>query len=147
MQVPRSEGKEVSYLLQVGASAYLFSSLGNTLFMLLLVHVCMCVHLPVCVFVGICVCVLVCMTVCVSLCVCLCAWMGMCITLFLPPSLLSCSVLFHFFPLTPTVGNKHWLSLSSLRSSFRSRDQVGGKMLCRNARPSSGSWASVSSHS
>lgn len=25
-------------------------------------------------------------------------------------------------------------------------DQVGGQMLCRNARPSSGSWASVLSH-
>lgn len=135
--------KVVSHLLQAGAFAYLFSSLGNTLFMLLLVHVCICVQpafVCVCAF----VCILVCMPVCMSLCVCLCAWMGICITLSSThPPLLFCFIFFLSPPLQETNTGSLCppLDLPSVPG-----DQVGGKMLCRNARPSSGSWASVSSH-
>lgn len=62
---------------------------------------------------------------CVS--VCACVFMCSCIcsrtTVFLPPGFLCCFVLFHFPPLL--AGNKHWLSVSSRSSSFRSRGSGG----------------------
>lgn len=42
-----------------------------------------------------------------------------------PASSPALAVLFYFHPLTPSAGNKHWVSLSSLRSSFRSRGSGG----------------------
>lgn len=106
--------KVVNHLLQARASTYLFSSLGNTLLMLLFVHVCTCVCLWVLVYVYLYVC----------LCVCLCVFASVHVYYFFSHPA-SCSVLFHFLPFTPIAGSKHWLSLSSLRSSFRSRGSGG----------------------
>lgn len=85
---------------------------------------------------------------CVS--VCACVFMCSCIcsrtTVSLPPGFLCCFVLFHFVFLlslqeTNTGSLCPLLDLPSVPG-----DQVGGQMLCRNARPSSGSRASVSPH-
>lgn len=55
--------------------------------------------------------------------VCLCVRAYAVVPLSFPPGFLCCFVLFHF-PLL-LAGNKHWLSVSSLRSSFRSRGSGG----------------------
>lgn len=70
-----------------------------------------------------------------ALCVCVCMRLHECVCMracahaylfILPPGLFSCcGVLFYFPRLTPSAGNKHWLSLSSLRSSFLSRGSGG----------------------
>ena len=71
----------------------------------------------------------------------------------LPPgpfACFGCFVLFSFSPLTPRppprAGNTHWLPLSSLRSSFRSRGSGGWENDVQECRPSPGSLASVSAH-
>lgn len=63
------------------------------------------------------------------MCVCVCTCV--CIPLYAPtqpPSLFpcfGCFVLFRFPALAPSAGNKHWFSVSCLRSSFRSRGSGG----------------------
>lgn len=79
-----------------------------------------------CILVGARACVCICTFVCECLCVCVYVFVHMqsyhCLSSTRLP-LLFCFVSFHFPPLL--AGNKHWLSVSSLRSSFRSRGSGG----------------------
>lgn len=64
-----------------------------------------------------------------------------------PVSSPALAVLFSFLsPLTRSTGNTHWLPLSSLRSSFRSRGSGGWEDAVQECRPSPGSLAPVSAH-
>lgn len=91
----------------------------------------MCLHLHIC--------------VCVCACVFTCAGICRRTTVFpTRPPLLLCFVSFSSSNLLQETNTGSLCPLSDLPSV--PGDQVGGKMLCRNARPSSGSWASVSSH-
>lgn len=108
LQVSQSEGS--SHLLQAGACACLCSSLGNNSWVHTrwCVHTCLHLHTCVWVFVHVCLCVHAYAVVPLS---------------FSHPASSAVFVLFRFPPLL--AGNKHWLSVSSLRSSFRSRGSGG----------------------
>lgn len=130
LQVSQSEGS--SHLLQAGACACLWSSLGNNSW----VRTRWCARTRVC----------ICTLVCECLCMCVDVFMrtqsyrGLSPTR-LPLLFLSCFVFLLSLQETNTGSLCPLLDLPSVPG-----DQVGGQMLCRNARPSSGSWASVSSH-
>lgn len=115
--------KVANHLLQDGACACLFSSLG----------------------VSSSVCVCVCVRACTS--VCACAHVHTHTSLFSHPAsspvVVFCFIFLLLLPVQET--NTGSLCPPLDLPSFLG-DQVGGKMLCRNVRPSPGSPASVSSH-
>lgn len=128
LQVSQSEGS--SHLLQAGACAYLCSSLGNNSWVHTRLCALMCLHVHIC--------------VCECLCLCVYVFAHMQAYHCLSPTRLPLLFLFCFLSLlslqeTNTGSLCPLLDLPSVPG-----DQVGGQM-CRNARPSSGSWASISS--
>lgn len=93
------------------------------------------------------VCILVgartCVCICTFVCECLCIYSRT--TVF--PTRLPLLFCFVSFSSSPSLQETNTGSLCPLLDlPSVPGDQVGGQMLCRNARPSSGSWASVLSH-
>lgn len=126
--VPTAHSGGSSCLLQARACAYLCSSLGNDSCVHTRLSAHMCLHLHIC--------------VCVFVHVCLCAYAG--VPLSFPHGLFCCFVSFSFSRSLQETNTGSLCPLLDLPSV--PGDQVGGEMLFGNARPSSGSWASVLPH-